>query len=395
MPGLFVTALDAAANKTQAVTTDKAGRFRFGNLEQKPYDLSVQFWKTPPGAPALGKRDVWPGRGEVELVASFDAPKKLAPGSVRGRVEDAGRRLATPASLKVLLVTDNRSWRTNAKLDGAAFAFADVEPGGPLKVVVMSGDDPILAGEAFELAPAEAKDLGTLVTQPGGSLRVRLERGAGAEGLEPTLYLLQAGCMHGRKVLPGKAREVLVENLTPGVHSLTLYGTGVTRTKEEVTIGAGVEATATLRLRPAVQREILVEYPAGQALQRIHVEEAGGAVFFDYRPSTPVARPYSMQMTFAAREVHVRGGDGERLGEVGVRDDVAGGGAGARAPGREVSRWLADGYHGVPARWGSDARSEPPPAARRDHVKEAAQAPARRSPRRGHLPRARPAASSS
>ena len=43
---------------------------------------------------------------------------------------------------------DDRSWRTNAQLDGNAFAFDDVEPGRH-QIVVLSGDDPIAASGWF------------------------------------------------------------------------------------------------------------------------------------------------------------------------------------------------------------------------------------------------------
>jgi hypothetical protein len=296
MSGLFVSAIESGSGKQQAIVTDRQGRFRFVRLQRKSYDLSVQFWSAPPGTPPLGQRDVWPDQGEVELVAAFDAPEKVARGTVRGRVQDAGSRLARASALAVILQMSNRSWRHDAQIDGDAFTFTKVEP-GQLRVIVMSGEDPILAGDPFELQPAEDKDLGTLVTEPGGRLRLRLERGAGAEALRPKVHLRQDDLLPVRTVEPGEATEWYVDNLSPGTYSISAWGPGVARAKCQGKVVAGIDTDATLRLRAAAERELLVDYPAEQRLRRVHIHDDAGVTYLDFKPEAVVRRPFRMKLS--------------------------------------------------------------------------------------------------
>jgi protocatechuate 3,4-dioxygenase beta subunit len=294
MSDLFVTALDRVTGKNQALTTDRQGRFRFLRLQNRPYDLSVQLWSAPKDAPPLQKHDVWPGQGEVELVAAFDSPKKLAPGIVRGRVDDPSKRIK-PGTLSVVLQLSDRSWQPHDKLSDDKFSFTDVNP-GRLQVIVMSGESAVCAGSWFELQPAEDKDLGVIVVPPAATLRLHLERGPGAEELRPVVYLRQLDVMHGCKVEPGTASEYTTE-LTPGIYEIRIWsGAGVASLMSEAKVVAGAENEVTLRLRAAGEREIVVDYPEGQRLTRIHVQEGEGTVFFDYEPKQMVERPYTMKL---------------------------------------------------------------------------------------------------
>jgi protocatechuate 3,4-dioxygenase beta subunit len=290
MPNVFVNASHPASGARQAMTTDQQGRFRFVHLQNRGYDLSVQYWSAPKDTPPLEARDVWPDRGEVVLEAPFDSPKKAVPGSVRGIVVDAGHRLANPGALAVTLALDDRSWRTNVKLDGNAFTFDDVEPGRH-QIVVMSGEDPILASEWFDLQAAEQKDLGALQTEPGGALRLRLQRTPGTEQVALTAWITQEGVMHGRKVELGTDSERTVDNLTAGKYRFGAYATGASSVEGHATVAAGGVADLTLRLVAAVARELVVEYPAEATLRRVRVRDASGAFVADHEATHGYAIP--------------------------------------------------------------------------------------------------------
>jgi protocatechuate 3,4-dioxygenase beta subunit len=296
MQGVFVNASDPAARARQAMTTDQQGHFRFVHLQNHGYDLSVQYWSAPKDTPPLEAHDVWPDRGEVVLEAPFDSPKKAVPGSVHGVVVDAGHRLANPGALAITLALDDRSWRTNAKLDGNAFTFDDVEPGRH-QVIAMSGEDPILASEWFDLQPAEKKDLGVLQTEPGGALRLHLQRTAGTEQVALTVWLTQEGVMHGRRVDLGTDSERTVDNLTAGNYRLYAYASGIAKVEHKFPVVAGSAHELTLRLVAAVAREMVVEYAATASLRRVRVLDAGGAEMFDHAAGDhAMARPYTMKV---------------------------------------------------------------------------------------------------
>jgi protocatechuate 3,4-dioxygenase beta subunit len=290
MANVFVNLGDPAGRARQAMTTDQQGRFRFVHLQNHGYDLSVQYWSAPKDTKPLEARDVWPDRGEVVLEAPFDSPKKAVPGSVRGVVVDAGHRLGSSGALAVTLALDDRSWRTNPTLDGNAFTFDDVEPGRH-QIVVMSGEDPILSSEWFDLQPAEKKDLGVLQTEPGGALRLHLQRTPGTEQVALTAWVTQEGAMHGRKVDLGTDSERTVDNLTAGKYRLGIYANGATPVEGHATVAAGSVADLTLRLTAAVVRELAIEYPAEATLRRAWVRDASGASVVDHAASHGYAIP--------------------------------------------------------------------------------------------------------
>src|SRR5262249_41874827 len=142
---------------------------------------------------------------------------------------------------------DDRSWRTNAKLEGNAFTFDDVEPGRH-RVIAMSGEDPILASEWFDLQPAEQKDLGVLQTEPGGALQLHVQRTPGTEHVALTVWITQEGVMHGRKVELGTDSERTVDNLTAGKHRLYAYAPGIAKVEHRFPVVAGSARELTLRL---------------------------------------------------------------------------------------------------------------------------------------------------
>ncbi len=305
MDGLFVILLEPGTGAQQAIETDEDGRFRFVHLANQPYDLSVQFWSAPKDAPPLGARGLWPDRGPVELTAAFDKPQQQVPGSVHGKVDDAGHRLAGPETFGVILSNEDRSWRVNPKIEGDEFTFTDVEPGRH-RVTVLSGENPVLVGEWFEVAPAERKELGTLVTEPGAVLHVHIERPAGTRAIEPTLWFRPENASHSRKVEVGNATELTLDNateltldnMTPGPYRISGHAEGAARIQATCTVAAGVESEVTLKLRPAARREVVVDYTAEQQLTRIRVSGQDGISYFDFAPDRTVPRPYRMKIRF-------------------------------------------------------------------------------------------------
>jgi hypothetical protein len=129
MPNVFVNVIEPGDKRGKSIVADQKGRFRFVRLQNKPYDVTVQVWDPPKGAPPIEARDVWPDRGLLELVAAYDAPVKLATATVTGVVVDAAARAASPAAIRVVLVNDGKSWNPRPTVEDGRFTFKDVEPG--------------------------------------------------------------------------------------------------------------------------------------------------------------------------------------------------------------------------------------------------------------------------
>ncbi len=265
MPWHFVSARNDETGVAQSIKTDENGGFRFVNMDDAPHVLGVQLWDPPEDARPVEARDVWPDRGRVELVASFDKPVELALGTVRGVIDDAGERAENPDLLAPVLESDKNFFRVYVERDGPSFVFPDVKP-GRYKPVVLVGDNPVFAGEWFELAPGANVDLGVLETEPGGSVLIRVARDKLTESAEPRMFLRQDGVMNSRSVEVGSAAEVLVDNLNAGTYTVGAHGDGMLMVYTEVTVKAGEQAELVLELTPAVRRRIEITWPENEAL---------------------------------------------------------------------------------------------------------------------------------
>lgn len=306
----FVSAKLPGQERAHVVYTDPQGRFRFVCLQRQAYDISVQLWSQPEGSGPLEARAVWPDSGELELVTTYDGPKQQKGGNVRGVVVDAAGRATGKASMSVLLVNADRSWRTESVVDGK-FRFTEVDPGAK-HLVLLAADEPIHFGETFEVGPAEDKDVGALTTQVGGSLTLRIVREAGTEAMAPTLYVTAAAGSHGRKVELGTATELTVDNLCAGATRLSLWHAGMTEVSQQAVVVAGVATTATITLRAAVQRELVVEYGPEQRITRVRLADAAGQLQWDDNTQRSRERPHrlSPQLTLGTYTLIVETANG-------------------------------------------------------------------------------------
>lgn len=264
MKNHFISARNDKTGLSQTFPADSEGRFEFVNMELAHHSLGVQYWFAPKGTPPLEKKKVWPNGGEVRLVAAFDSPTNKPHGKVRGRLQDAAGRVAT-GSLSVLLQSDRNYWHTEQEPKDGTFEFERVKP-GKFKVVALSGETVIHVGPWFELGPSEERDVGTLVTEPGGSVDIRIHRAKGTEDIEPTISLRCPNTKHSLPVRPGRKNSCRAENLSQGKHRVIAYGTGMMTIWSEVMIEAGVVATLELRLRAAAECPLEVTLPTDRNL---------------------------------------------------------------------------------------------------------------------------------
>ena len=301
MYGNFVSARNDKTGVRQVVVTDKKGRFEFLNMELADYSMGVQVFKKPKGAKPLEKSGVWPNRGDVRFVAAYDSPKKKKRGKVRGRIHDAAGRVRTGA-LSVLLASDKSFWNTREDLKDGVFEFNRAEP-GKRRIVVKSGETVIYTGPWFELTAAEDRDLGTLVTEPGGSVQIQIHRGKGTEKITPDIYLTAADSFHGTTVRPGVVDGHRVDNLCVGKYRVRAYGKGMMSIRTEVTVEVGAGAKLDLHLQVAAVCPFEVALPKDKKLGEVafKILDAKGQVCWSVteRNTGAIKNPYSRKAHLA------------------------------------------------------------------------------------------------
>ncbi len=262
--------------------TDARGHFDFVCLPQEPHDLLAQPTRWPAGTPPAAARGVWPDRGEVELIAAFVAASAAPPGNVRGTVLDSGQRLRGRMAVK--LVVDQRTIYSQPTIDGNAFAFADVAPGRG-RAIVLAGNDPICSSDEFVVGSGQTIDLGTLVTTAAGTLLLRIERPTANEDASVTAHLTADGALVGQTVHAGTRSELTIDNLSPGVLSVRAWGDRLAHAETSVTITAGNTAAATVTLRAAAPRQLVVEYPDHAKAPRLRLRDAQGRTYLEATPT--------------------------------------------------------------------------------------------------------------
>lgn len=309
MPNVFVSCRDESGLRF-SLACGEDGTFQFVNLKHEAHAMNVQLWDAPEGS-TLTTSGVWPDQGVVELVADYDRPVQGEPGTVTGVVEDAGRRFAEDAVLAVWLTSEHGSFRICQDVDGWRFKFGRIDP-GRYHVSLLADGEPVHRSEPFELASGEDRDLGVLVTRPGGSVRFRLARAEGAEGLEPVGWPSRGG---SRIAFEG-VDELLVQNLSAGDYTLYVQGEGLARSQIPYTVVAGEETQVEIEVLPAVLRRVVVDWPheADLGSLEIQVTDSAGRVRMDRTigSANTTSRPYTADAylpigTFRARAVAGKG----------------------------------------------------------------------------------------
>jgi len=257
--------------------TDKQGRFLFVRLPLQPHDVELAAMPVPAGVRPVAARAVLPDRGLLELVATFDEPKQRAPGSVIGSVLDTGNRLRSSFSVTLY---DGNNANTQARITERSFRFEDVPP-GQWRVIVNSGGEPICASDQIQVRPGEVTDAGAIVTEPGGSLLLRIERPADRADATVDAYVVRTGVGFGRNLHFGSRGELTVDNLTPGECRISCWGEGLAHADAVATIAAGRTAGATVRLLAAARRELVVEFADDRAPVQVRVADDHGTVYLD------------------------------------------------------------------------------------------------------------------
>lgn len=263
-PGLFVSLTDEKTGAVQTFNTGRSADFRFCCLEASSYALRVQVWLPEGGAGFISREGLVPDQGKVEVRAAFDKPVEVEPGAVIGRIDDRGGRIRNPGAASVTLHIGTGSWRDGGEIKDGAFRIEKVKPGRH-RVTLVEGNTVLASTDWFEVASAATADAGVLVTEPGGALRISIDRRPGATDVEPTLALRREGDPGTGSVrIPlGRSIEYLADNLTPGTYDVTCFGTGIQSHTSRATVVAGVTGTAAVVVSRCALARLDVWWPAG------------------------------------------------------------------------------------------------------------------------------------
>lgn len=309
MPNLFITAKEQKSGKRNVITSDAKGHFRFVNLNPVAYSVHVQLWSPPEGSTPLERTDVYPDQGELRFVASYDAPVKLEPGTVRGRIQDASKRIRNKSALLVMLVSSERYWNTDREIEDGKFEFRRVKP-GKYKIAVKCAETLVYVGDWFEVVPGQTLDLGVLWTQAAGSLVVRLKRGPDTLAVEPSISLRPPDSIHATRLEPGTSSEFRSDNITASTYAVRLFGKGVRTQTREIRVGVGSVTELEFDLQVGVLAKFHVGVPTSARSGSVQLEvtdaATGEKVLERSKELSSLPRPWSVWFTLPIGEFLVR-----------------------------------------------------------------------------------------
>ena len=120
------------------------------------------------------------------------------------------------------------------------------------------------------------------------------------------------GRIHGAAKGGIPATELTVDNLCAGATRLSLWHAGMTEVSQQAVVVAGVATTATITLRAAVQRELVVEYGPEQRITRVRLADAAGQLQWDDNTQRSRERPHrlSPQLTLGTYTLIVETANG-------------------------------------------------------------------------------------
>jgi RNA polymerase sigma-70 factor, ECF subfamily len=257
---LVVVAVDPAdrERRWRSGPTAADGRFEIQDLEPREHLL----WVQPPLGwrefPLLEQSGVWPGEDELVL----RLPDSSESGRLTAEVHASDGTPLAGAELHVWHV-ERRQWRSYASAGELGRLAAEGIPPGTLDLELRHAAQPWLPLGERTLAAGETLELGTLVFEPAGTLRVRL---ANPDLLPPDLKAVLVGPSNREA---GVARivddELLAGPLAPGAHTLVLTGEGLCQVRRLFRIEPDVETAFELALEPCAERQVRLELPAGCA----------------------------------------------------------------------------------------------------------------------------------
>lgn len=266
---------DAHMSQTK---TDELGHFELANCDAPPY--TVQLHGPGESSALVRVSDVVPGSELVLVVPEL--------GSVSGRFIDAGERIATATpfgrrpgrpylheaapGLSVFLT--ERGGGSSGRLDyrDGRFTFDRLDA-GVYRLTIRTLESLIHRSDWFELGPGEHRDLGTIRSEPAGSLAVEISHEYEPERVSPVVRDSDFDIV---SLVRPRGADLVAEELSPGTWYLDLGAEGMADVCEPVDIRAGEETRVHVQLEPGTDRTIAFELPADRPWSRLRATVRDG-----------------------------------------------------------------------------------------------------------------------
>ncbi len=258
--GVFAI-LSGHDDETRGARVDDGG-FRFTNLGAGPYSIRIQMGARPPGSLEPHAEGILPGGPPIDVVASFPSPKIIAPASVAVKLIDKGQRGKDAARVVVARVDRYGIIDGQAQADRWSFQVPDA---GTYRAVALAEKRVIAQGETFAIKGGEALELPDLVTRPGGTLVLRIDRPVDLATEELWAVLRSAPNGNGESIALDDAVTLRLDNMEPGAGVLALYGGGVVQSELAYEVRSGEETVLHVPLVPAVSVPFQVRWPLAES----------------------------------------------------------------------------------------------------------------------------------
>jgi hypothetical protein len=213
-------------------------------------------------------------------------PDPASAARLRGRLLGPDGRPPSRLSARVVERAAERSWVADYDPSSGRFASRDL-PAGRHELGVSSPEAAAATFGPFILAPGEARDIGDLLLERGGRLRVRVSDAWAAV----TCRAARDG--HRATLDPGET-ERLSEMLPPGEWVVRAESWSSVPQEVRVRVSAGEVTDVELALDPGIE-QVIVLRPVAAGLRdapdtRLVLRDAQGAVAWDSRrdPRPPV-----------------------------------------------------------------------------------------------------------
>ncbi|HEX6811579.1 MAG TPA: sigma-70 family RNA polymerase sigma factor [Planctomycetota bacterium] len=241
------------ARQLSGIRDRKSNTFVFEDCDDVPYTIAVSAKVAEGSRTWIYQTGVRPGDPDVRLVVP-PRPKPQPPGSVSGGIVDAGHRFdGRPVQLQL----HSRSARHDLTVEDGRFRIEGLAPGRYF-VQATTDEGPVGRGPWFDLQPGQHLDVGDLVTEPGGSVRIAVRAPAGTEVGAPRAWL---GRSYEGRAMRWDGEHLVAANVTAGRYSVRLRGKDWCARPQDVDVRAGQEALLAIEVVPAIERTLTLEFP--------------------------------------------------------------------------------------------------------------------------------------
>jgi hypothetical protein len=261
--------------------SNATGAFEFSGLPAASYSIS-SIVEVSGGHEELRSGQVWPRGALIQLKAAGFPPPASAWGTVTGRVVDFAGRAGTSGNLSVAL-RHAKGVRVQSVLEKDRFHFRRIPPGA-FVVCVLHGESPIHVTRAMELASGEARDIGDVVTEPSGSLEVRLVRDVACADVRPTICVRPLAASHASRANAGAREVIVLDGLCIGPCEVSIAEDGVIPVSVVSEVNPGQVGSVTLQVQPAKLQKLVLEFEDVSGYEYCGLATADGQVVWEAIP---------------------------------------------------------------------------------------------------------------